>query len=296
MEDLRELYRSDDAYERSMAHYDESIAGWQIQPESLFVETRFGDTHILRVGESSNPPLIFFHGWNGNAAGVHTELDIPRLTKYFCLHLPDTIGQSGKSSPSRPPTDDASYGLWGADIIDALRFEQVYLSGISGGGYLSLKTASIIPDRIIKMFLMVPGGFVDLSGINFRFVMSAIPAAMGFKWGGRFFVRRMLSPNFKDTVLIHKMGEGMQSVLGNLKPVYGPKRLSKKELKRITCPVYVVAAKHDIAVAPYRTVRRARRTLSDVTTQVVEAGHMITIEKRDWLMNELLRFFEMEDG
>jgi len=152
MDDLRQLYRSDEAFERSMRTYDETLFHWQITPESLFVETRFGRTHILRVGESHNPPLIFFHGWSGNAAGTHTELDIVRLAEHFYLHFPDTIGQSGKSAPVRPPTDDASYGQWGADIIDALGFEQVYLSGISGGGYLSLKTASTVPEKIVKMF------------------------------------------------------------------------------------------------------------------------------------------------
>ena len=296
MSDIKDLYRSDEAYDRAMQHYEESLKGWQIKPESLFVETRFGKTHVLRVGDLSKPPLIFFHGWNGNASGVHTELDIVRLAKYFCLYFPDTIGQSGKSAPIRPPTEDSSYGDWGVDVVNTLGLERVYVSGISGGGYLSLKTASIVPDKIIKMFLIVPGGFVDLSRINIPFIISAVPAAMGFEWGGRFFVRRMLSPNYKEKAVIREMGKGMRSVLGNMKPVMGPKPLTDEELSRINCPVYVVTGKYDIAVAPKQTVQRAKQTLSDVMTRTVEAGHMITIEKRDWLMDEMRTFFEMESG
>ena len=110
MESSSQLYRSEDAYLQSMQHYDVAVSKWDIQPESIYVDTRFGKTHILRIGASSKPPFVYFHGWNGNAAGVYTELDIPRLAETFQIHVVDTIGQSGKSAPIRLDTKDSSYG------------------------------------------------------------------------------------------------------------------------------------------------------------------------------------------
>jgi|GEM_PF-5721941 len=143
---------------------------------------------------------------------------------------------------------------------------------------------------------MVPGGFVDLSAINIPFILSVIPAAMGFEWGGRFFVRRMLSPDYKDNERIRLMGKGMKSVLSTLKPVNGPKPLTDDELERINCPVYIVVGTHDIAVNPKQTVQRAEQTLSNVTTKTVLAGHMITLEKFQWLTDEMLEFYGIGDG
>ena len=60
--------------------------------------------------------------------------------------------------------------------------------------------------------------------------------------------------------------------------------------------MYVVVGKHDIAVNPEQTVQQAQQTLQHATTKVADAGHMITIEKRDWLMDEMLKFYEVEEG
>lgn len=293
MESLSQLYRSETAFQQSMKNYDEAVNKWSIQPESVFAETRFGKTHLLRIGDDSKPPFVFFHGWNGNSSGLNTELDIPRLAQYFQLHFIDTIGQSGKSAPARPDTSDQSYGEWTTDVFDALHLENIHLSGISGGGYLSLKACVQAPEKINKAFLMVPGGLIDLSRINLRFIMGAIPAAMGFEWGGRFFIRRMVSPDFKNEAKIHEMGEGMKNVLSGIIPVNGPKALSDDDLKLIQTPIYIVVGKYDIAVHPMQTIKRAERLIPNVTTRMVDAGHMITIEKQDWLMDEMLRFFDV---
>lgn len=152
--------------------------------------------------------------------------------------------------------------MWGVDILSALSLENVYLSGISGGGYLALKTALTTPEKVKKIVLdIVPGGFVDLSRFNLRFVLSVMPAVMGFEWGGRYFIRRMVSPNFDDEVKIDEMGKGMKDILSGLKPVNGPKPLSGAELSSITCPVYVIVCQHDIAVNPKQTMQRAQQNL-----------------------------------
>ena len=212
------------------------------------------------------------------------------------MYFPDTIGQSGKSAPIRPNTADSSYGDWTSDIFSALAFDKVFVSGISGGGFLALKACAYNSDKVQKAFVMSSGGLVDLSRINVRFILSVMPAVMGLEWGGRYFMKRMVSPNFDDDAKIREVGEEMRQTLGAVKPVNGPKPLSDKELQSITCPVSIVMGEHDIVVAPHETIERAEQLIPNVVTHLIDAGHMLTLEKRDWLMNEMLKFFEVALG
>ena len=293
--DNRQLYRSEAGYLQQMKFYDLELDRWEVQPELLSVQTRYGDTHILRAGDPAKPALMFFHGWSGNASGTRTELDLLRLSQHFCIYSPDTIGQSGKSAPSRPDTANSPYGDWIVDVLDGLHINEVYVSGISGGGYLSLKAASYAPDKVKRVFAMSSAGLVSLSRPPFRFLLNAMQAMIGLPWGARNFVKLMLSPDFQDQKVIEEMAQGMKMMIGQMKPVAGPKALSDEELRWIQCPVKIVMGKYDMAIHPLKTIERAGQFIPNVQTHLIEAGHIMTLEKRDWLMAELLRFFGMDD-
>lgn len=294
MNDNRQLYCSEAAYLRQMSNYEAEVKSWEVQPESFYVDTRYGKTHVLRAGDISKPALVFFHGWSGNAAGTRSELDLARLTKHFCIYSPDTIGQSGKSAPSRPETSASPYADWIVDVFEGLELTEAYISGISGGGYLSLKAASYLPDKVKSAFLMSSAGVVSLSRPPVKFLAAAIPALLGFQWAARNFVKQMVSPFYQDEKSLNEMAIGMQLMISQMKPVSGPKALPDEELRRIQCPVCIVMGKYDNAIPPIKTIERAVRLIPNIKTQLIDAGHIMTMEKRDWLMDELLRFFGME--
>lgn len=294
--DNRQLYRSEAGFLQVMKAYDLELDRWEVQPESLSIQTRYGDTHVLRAGDPAKPALMFFHGWSGNASGTRTELDLVRLSQNFCIYSPDTIGQSGKSASSRPDTVGRPYGDWIVDLFDGLNINEVYVSGISGGGYLSLKAASYAPDKVKGVFAMSSAGLVSLSRPPIRFLFNAIQMMMGLPWGARNFAKMMLAPDFQDEAVIEEMAQGMKMMIGHMKPVAGPKALSDEELRRIQCPVKIVMGKYDMAVHPHKTIERAEQFIPNVQTHLIEAGHIVTLEKRDWLMAELVRFFAMDDA
>lgn len=42
--------------------YHRILGEWAAPHESLYVDTRFGQTHILASGNPQNPPLVLLHG------------------------------------------------------------------------------------------------------------------------------------------------------------------------------------------------------------------------------------------
>ena len=216
MIDNSSLYRSPESYAEMMARYDAALEGWM--PESCYVDTRHGKTHILITGEEKLPALFYFHGWGGNATGVRYELDLEAATQHYRVFAPDTIGQFGRSAPTRPPVDGPAYGEWIADIFDALNIDQAIVSGISGGGFLSLKIAAYAPERVRKAFIMSAAGVRSLKRMPFKGLITFLP---GMIWrseaSGRWMARRLLAPS-PDPDQVRDMTEFFMNIGCHCKP------------------------------------------------------------------------------
>lgn len=270
-------YRSQAGYALLQAHYDASLTEWPVTPESIMVETDLGQTHVLRVGEPTKPALMYFHGWNGNAAGTHSELDLPRLTDRFCVYIPDIPGHTGRSVAVRPDTKTRAFADWVRDMLNALAIDRVYLAGVSGGGYVACKASAHLADRVIQLLGIVPHGIPPAALPPLKFWMVVIPSFMNGKRGIRHFVERMGSPIKRGQAQISIMTEYMLLMNKHFKPNYNPKPLTDDELQSITCPVQVIFGRHDITMKSDVAAARARKLIPNVHVQMLEAeGHLLT--------------------
>jgi len=157
MIDNRQLYRSLEGYEKMMAHYERQLSNDPAPYDTYLVPTRFGTTHILAGGPKDAPPILLFHGWNGNAAGTGSEFSF--LFSNYRVYVPDIIGHAGKSAPQRLSTDTPDYAHWACDVLDALDIERAYVIGISGGGWMTLKFCAYYSHRIKNLSLDKIGQF-----------------------------------------------------------------------------------------------------------------------------------------
>lgn len=77
-----------------MSVYDENRRQWPVPPETFFVATRYGKTHVIASGDPASPPVVLlfdvypkkggdFSAWLGD---LYAELGITRA---------DVIGGSG---------------------------------------------------------------------------------------------------------------------------------------------------------------------------------------------------------
>jgi len=86
----------------------------------VYVNTRFGRTHILKMGKQNGLPIIAFHG--GNSLNPHDLLPLVELAKDYQIYAPDTIGHPGYSDEIRLSSKNMSYGEWALDIIDQVNY------------------------------------------------------------------------------------------------------------------------------------------------------------------------------
>lgn len=148
------LYKSPEGYARLQTFYDTSLANIPIATDSQFVNTRFGETHMLTAGPKDAPPLLLMKGMAGSAILWHQQFaDFARQHRVYAL---DTPGQPGRSAPYPPPFTDDSFAFWLSDVLDGLDLERADMAGVSLGGWAILRLGIIAPERLRRAVLISP--------------------------------------------------------------------------------------------------------------------------------------------
>jgi len=290
VDDLLPLYRTPEGMASAMAAYDSALARLRVPYETLAVPTRFGQTHVLAAGPRGAPTLVMPHGWNGNAAGWWPQINT--LAESLRLYAPDTIGQAGRSAPARPSTRGPAYGLWLADVLDALQLARPALVGGSGGAWLILKLAEVAPERIGRAILLSPAGFVPP---RLRFLLRAA-------WIG------MLRPDATTPMRYARLASppplridesevrlGAPALL-SLKPQLPPPVLPNRTLRRLAAPTMLLVGEHEAIFPPRAVLGRARRTLPNlVHAEIVSmAGHNLSYEQPELVNARILDFVMLD--
>ena len=122
------------------------MANITVPYQRLRIETRFGETHVIKLGKQDAPPLITFHG--GNSLNPYDLKNLLPLSRDFCIYAPDTIGHPGYSAEIRLSSDDFEYGEWVVDILDEIGIDESHFLGPSFGGGILARLIAIAPHRV----------------------------------------------------------------------------------------------------------------------------------------------------
>jgi pimeloyl-ACP methyl ester carboxylesterase len=152
------IYKSPQGKAEILRLYDEALARLGVEYESLWVGTRFGDTHVLATGPESAPPVIVLPG--GNFLNPTCLGWFVPLAEDHRLYAPDIIGQPGKSAQERPSSKGDGHAWWVEDVLDGLGLNRAPLVGISYGAGIALRTMGYAPERVSLAALVVPSGIV----------------------------------------------------------------------------------------------------------------------------------------
>ena len=125
---MSSIYRSEEGKSSILEDYEAYLANLGEGVEREYVETRFGQTHVLLTGPEDGKPLFILQG--GNCVNPMTLSWFSSLFKDYRIIAPDTIGHPGYSEETRISARFDSLALWVSDLLDHYKIEKVRLSGL----------------------------------------------------------------------------------------------------------------------------------------------------------------------
>ena len=120
--EIKMAYKSKQSETVMLELYDRQLEAFNMEFEDLYVDTRFGNTHVVKIGNQTGSPLIVFNGSNNT---MPYELSfVTGLLSHFCVYSVDTIGHPGKSSQNVISLKTMKCGEWASDVITGLGFQR----------------------------------------------------------------------------------------------------------------------------------------------------------------------------
>jgi 2-hydroxy-6-oxonona-2,4-dienedioate hydrolase len=284
------LYKSADGYRQTMALYDRMLGQISVPYSTRYVATQAGATHVIQAGPRAAPPVFLLHGMSANA--VTWVPQINALAQQYRVYAADMPGCMGRSAPTRVARTGSAYGEWLAEVMDGLDVRAASCIGISFGGWLALKLASVAPGRVASALLMSSAGFVPQSNKALLKMLPrlAIMPFVSLERRARLFLDVMGVPGYKPTA---EEVELFGLLLSSFKyDQRAPDPCTDAELATLTAPTALLYGAYEAAFDAHAAIRRARRLLPNlVQCEVVPGvGHGMTGEDIPQVNRLLLAF------
>ena len=290
---VKKVYKSKQSEIAMKELYDRQLKAFDMENESLFVDTRFGKTHVVKIGNPNGKPLLVTHG--GNFTTPYELSYYSALLPSFCVYAVDTIGHPGKSAQTIVSYKTLEYGDWASDVITGLGFQKISCLSGSLGVLILLKLMCVAPEKVEKSVLVAPAGFVD------GYMPSGIAASVG-----NFLMRHIFAKNDKrlKKVLLpmaikenHISDATLEMFKYSYKHVvinnYMPAVVNSEDLQRYTSPTLVIVAEHDNMFPGDKTLAKAKEVIGNLKTHILEGqGHKFMLQDDDIAM--IQKFIENE--
>lgn len=252
------IYKSTEGKAKILDYYDKALSKLNVSYNDLYVNTRFGKTHILEIGPAEGKPLVIFHG--GNVTNPVSLSWFKPLMQDYHIYAPDTMGHPGKSDQTRLSPKDDSYGHWAVDFLDEIGLNQAYFIGPSYGGGITLRIAAHAPERISKAVLIIPSGIAR--GSTKRMIFEVIPPLLIYRYFPNHdrlirAVKPMLSEEIDEDLLQH-IGDVLLNV--KLESEF-PRLATAEELEGFKAPTLVLAGDKDIFFPSEAVIPRAKEII-----------------------------------
>lgn len=259
--------------------------------EGRQVPSRYGPSHVLLAGRADAPPLVCLHSMRTGSAHLLSEL--PALVERFRLIAPDLPGQSVRGPQVRLPLHDDSGARWLYDVVDGLGLGTIDLFGVSWGGFVARQAASVQPERVRRLALLVPAGIANGShwlGLT----QMALPLLRHRLSPSPRNLRRALDPLLTtwDDDWAGYMGDTLRHMRTDFRI---PPLAGDADVARLTMPVLVLGAADDISFPGAAVVHRMTSLVPHAEGEVIAGCRHCpptTPAFREWLGRRLTGFFE----
>jgi pimeloyl-ACP methyl ester carboxylesterase len=286
--EVTSIYKSPEIKARFMEIYDEKMKDWPVPYEDVFVETQYGQVHLIVSGPEDAPPLLLLHA--SGVASWSWKFNVADLSQHYRTYAIDLIGDVGKSEftslDNILKTGQDQANLY-TEITTKLGVDKAYVVGASDGGFIGTNYALHYPERVEKLALLGPMGYAGATQSVIRimfaqfFPLKPIQDST-FRWA--------FSDNPK---LIEEFGEWFQLTMSGYNPArVAPFPISAEERQSLHVPVLFVFGQRDNLVGDPEKARALVGDVPDVRVEVIDAGHLMGAEQPE-LVNALITgFFE----
>ncbi len=262
------FFKSKEGKEQILKLYNQKLNDLQVDYTTTSLATKFGETHIITVGNTNLPPLLLLHGTGGCAPQILDSF--PNLSDSYCVYAVDVLAQPNKSAENRLPMKSLDYGDWLLEIITKLKLEAVTLVGFSFGGLISLKALEFNETPIKKVFLIAPVYIVNGNPLINVWKMF-IPLKKFIKTNNQEYIKKVMNVLFSeyDDFALAYMAATFQHCNMDFSPL---PILSKQKANRLKTPITLFACKNDIMFPGKKMIKRAERIFPSLEEVVFLKG------------------------
>jgi pimeloyl-ACP methyl ester carboxylesterase len=254
--------------------YDRQLKSLNVEYEDVAVETRFGHSHLVKLGNPNGKPLLLFHG--GNSTTPYYLAHFTSLFEHFCIYAVDTIGHPGKSAQTILSPKSMEYGEWASDVIDRLGFRKISCMGGSYGGGILVKLMYVAPEKVEKSVLIVPSAIANVSTLNILMKMG-IPMIFYVLTKKDYWLKKAILPMAIDEKNIDENTyEMVKKTFEHVNVKSGmPSNLKSEKLRTCDVPTLLIAAEKDCMFPGRKVIEKAKKMFPNLKSHLLHnQGHL----------------------
>ncbi len=259
------FFKSKEGKETILELYNQKLKELSVDYSEKLLETKFGKTHVIIVGEAHLPPLMLIHG-TGGCAPLMLE-SFSNLSSKYCIYAIDVLAQPNKSAENRLDMKTLDYGKWLIEVIIKLRLKNVTLVGFSFGGFISLKVLEFNETSIKEVFLIAPVYIVNGNPLVNLWKLF-IPLKKFIKTHDNKKIKRAMDALFSeyDDFALQFLASTFQHCHIDFSPL---PIILKQRANSIKTPITIFAAKKDIMFPGIKMIKRAKRIFPSLKETVL---------------------------
>ena len=282
---MQSLYKSEFGKKEILNLYNQKLNELAIEYKYKLIDTDFGKTNIIIVGDSTKPPLLIVHGSNG-CAPIALET-YPALYKKFQVFAIDVLAQPNKRAETRLNMKDNSSGLWINDLINKLELKNVTMAGFSFGGLIILKTLIQDESNIKEVFLAAPAFIVNGNPLIALFKVF-IPMKRYIRTQKTKYLEKFLKTLFseKDEFALKYLSKVFLYFNMDFSPI---PVIKNEEAQAIKTPITLIVAKNDILFPGAKMMKRANKIFPSLrNTLLLEDSKHVQNKKDNTKIEKLI--------
>lgn len=271
-------------------HYDNYLESFDFDVEQIYVDTSYGETHILIAGPPEGKPIFIFQG--GNCINPMTLSWFLPLVDTYRVYAPDTIGHPGYSGESRISAKDNGFAQWIKELMDYFNIDSSAFVGPSYGAGIILRLATFMPDKIDCSVLVSPAGI--RLGSKMRMIKDILlPLILYNGTSSQKYLNKIT-----DIMSDNSMREIDKKIIGDVFKYIRleqemPKLTTKEELTHYSSPTLIIAGKKDIFFPESRLNKVAREIIPNlIAFKTYDMGHFPSEEHLININNDIVEFLK----